>query len=60
MDRVTEFLPSPNTFTSVNNGLIYEAMLELFTAGKPVDFVTVLENLKEKRQLSTRRPEKST
>ncbi len=47
MDRVTEFLPKPEYFYGVNNGLIYEAMLELFTAGKPVDFITVLETLKE-------------
>ena len=47
MDKVTEFLPRPDYFYGVNNGLIYEAMLELFTAGKPVDFITVLETLKE-------------
>lgn len=47
MDRVTEILPRPEYFYQVNNALIYEAMLELFTAGQPVDFVTVLERLKE-------------
>lgn len=47
MDQVTEILPKPEYFYQVNNALIYEAMLELFTAGKPVDFVTVLERLKE-------------
>lgn len=47
MDQVTEILPKPEYFYQVNNALIYEAMLELFTAGQPVDFVTVLERLKE-------------
>ena len=47
MDQVTEILPKPEYFYQVNNALIYEAMLELFTAGQPVDFVTVLEHLKE-------------
>lgn len=47
MDQVTEILPRPEYFYQVNNALIYEAMLELFTAGQPVDFVTVLERLKE-------------
>ena len=47
MDQVTEVLPRPEYFYQVNNALIYEAMLELFTAGQPVDFVTVLERLKE-------------
>lgn len=47
MDQVTEILPRSEYFYQVNNALIYEAMLELFTAGQPVDFVTVLERLKE-------------
>lgn len=47
MDRVTEYIPRAEYFYQVNNALIYEAMLSLFTAGRPVDFVTVLEQLKE-------------
>ncbi len=46
MDRVTEYIPRPDYFYQVNNALIYEVMLDLFTAGRPVDFVTVLEGLK--------------
>lgn len=49
LDRVAEFLPRPDYFHQVNNGLIYRIMLEMFTEGKPVDFVTVLERLKEER-----------
>ena len=47
LDRVTEILPRSEYFYQVNNRMIYEAMLTLFTGGKPVDFVTVLEALKE-------------
>ena len=47
MDRVAELLPKPAYFHQVNNSMIYSAMLELFTLGQPVDFVTVLEKLKQ-------------
>lgn len=47
LDRVTEFLPRPDYFYQINNALIYEVMLDLFTTGRPVDFVTVLEQLKQ-------------
>lgn len=47
LDRVAEILPRPEYFYQTNNGLIYGTMLEMFTAGQPVDFVTVLEKLKE-------------
>ena len=50
LDQVTEILPRPEYFYQVNNALIYEAMLELFALGRPVDFITVLERLKEKEQ----------
>lgn len=47
MDRVAEILPNPEYFHISNHKLIYGAMLDLFTAGKTVDFVTVLERLKQ-------------
>lgn len=47
LDRVAEILPRPDYFHQVNHALIYSAMLEMFTVGKPVDFVTLLEKLKE-------------
>ncbi len=47
LDRVAEILPRPDYFYQTNNSLIYSVMLEMFTVGKPVDFVTVLEKLKE-------------
>ena len=47
LDRIAEILPRPEFFHQVSHVAIYTAMLELFTAGQPVDFVTVLEKLKE-------------
>lgn len=44
---LAEILPRPDYFYAVNNRLIYSVMLEMFTLGRPVDFVTVLEKLKE-------------
>ena len=46
MYSVAEILPNPDYFHLTNHRLIYEAMLEMFTLGLPVDFVTVLEKLK--------------
>lgn len=47
IDRVAEILPNAEYFHIANHRLIYGAMLDLFTAGKTVDFVTVLERLKQ-------------
>lgn len=44
---VAEMLPRADYFYQVNNRLIYSVMLEMFTAGKPVDLVTLLERLRE-------------
>lgn len=47
LDIVTEILPRAEYFYAVNNQMIYSVMLELFTLSLPVDFITVLEKLKE-------------
>ncbi len=47
MNCVAEILPRPEYFYQSNNGIIYSVMLEMFTIGQPIDFVTVLEKLKE-------------
>ena len=47
LDRVAELLPRPDYFYQSDNSAIYAVMLDLFTMGQPVDFVTVLEKLKE-------------
>jgi len=44
---VAEMLPRSDFFYQVNNRTIYSAMLEMFTAGKPVDLVTLLERLRD-------------
>ena len=49
LDRVAELLPRPEYFYQVNTSLIYSVMLDMFTMGLPVDFVTVLEKLKEQK-----------
>lgn len=40
-------LPRADYFYQVNNRTIYSAMLDMFTAGQPVDLVTLLEHLRE-------------
>lgn len=47
MDRVAEILPRPEYFYLSTNNQIFTVMLQMFTEGKPIDFVTVLERLKE-------------
>ncbi len=49
LDRVAEILPRPEYFYQVNNSLLYSVMMDMFTMGLPVDFVTVLERLKEQK-----------
>ena len=49
LSTVVDILPRPEYFYAVNNRLIYGAMVEMFALGQPVDFVTVLERLKEER-----------
>ncbi len=43
--QVAEVLPRAEYFYGVNNQQIYSAMLDMFTLGKPVDFITVLNFL---------------
>lgn len=47
LSTVMEILPRAEYFYVVSNRMIYEAMLELYTLGRPVDFVTVLNKLEE-------------
>ena len=47
LDRIAEILPHPDYFYLANHRLIYAVMLEMFTLGQPIDFVTVLDNLKK-------------
>ena len=47
MDRVAQILPHADYFYLSSNSQIYSVMLQMFTEGKPIDFVTVLEYLKK-------------
>ncbi len=47
LNQVAEILPKPEYFHLSNHRLIYSAMLEMFTLGQPIDFITVLEKLKK-------------
>ncbi len=47
LTEVAEILPRADFFYAVKNRMIYGAMLSLFTVGRPVDLVTVLEHLRE-------------
>lgn len=47
LNRVAEILPRADYFYQSVNAGIYTTMLQMFTEGRPVDFVTVLERLKE-------------
>lgn len=46
LSSVMEILPTAEYFHLYNNRAIYNAMLDLFVASRPIDFITVLEQLK--------------
>lgn len=47
MDRIAEILPKADYFYLANHKLIYSTMMDMFTLGQPIDFVTVLNQLKK-------------
>ncbi len=51
LNLVGEILPRPDYFHLEIHRLIYSSMLEMFTLGTHVDFVTVLDKLKNKSSL---------
>ncbi len=46
-DRIAEILHSPQYFYIENHKLIYSVMLDMFILGQPIDYVTVLQKIKE-------------
>ena len=46
LSTVMEIIPSAEYFHLSNHKAIYQAMIDLFTVSRPVDFVTVLEQLR--------------
>ncbi|MBQ9083083.1 MAG: replicative DNA helicase, partial [Clostridia bacterium] len=49
LDHLMEILPSPNYFHLAKHRTIYAIMLEKLTAGERIDFVTVLDRLREQK-----------
>ena len=47
IDKVAEILPRPEYFHLGYYKLIYETLLDMFTQGRTIDFVTLLEELKK-------------
>lgn len=45
LNLVLEILPNTEMFYVPNNKLIYETMIEMFSSGKKIDYVTVLDNI---------------
>ena len=50
LSEVADILPAAEYFYAQNNRHIYGAMLEMYTLGQPVDFVTVLDKLREVKE----------
>ena len=46
LNKVAEVLVHPDYFYLANHKVIYSAMLDMFTMGVPVDYITVLDKLK--------------
>ncbi len=49
--RIMDIIPSADYFYLSNHKLIYKAMVELFTLGNPVDFVTVFNKIKGNKDI---------
>ncbi len=52
LPAVMEYL-KPDSFYKPSHRVIFSAMVRLFTAGLPVDFVTVLESVKNEREFDS-------
>lgn len=46
---VMEILPTSDYFHLSNHRMIYQAMIDLFTVSKPIDFITILEHLRNEK-----------
>ncbi len=49
LTTVMEILPTSDYFHLSNHRIIYQAMIDLFTVSKPVDFITILEQLRKEK-----------
>lgn len=46
MTRVAEIIPNADYFYLSNHKVIYSAMVDMFTLGQPIDYITLLDKLK--------------
>ncbi len=46
---VMEILPTSDYFHLSNHRMIYQAMVDLFTVSRPIDFITILEQLRSEK-----------
>lgn len=49
LSTVMEILPTADFFHLSNHKMIYQAMIDLYTVSRPVDFITVLEQLRSNK-----------
>lgn len=49
LDKIAEIILNPDYFYVSSHKIIYTLILELFTSGEPVDYVTLLEKLKQEK-----------
>lgn len=51
LNQIMSIIPSPDYFYLSNHKLIYTTMIELFTLGKPVDFITIFNKLQGSKNI---------
>lgn len=46
LNKIAEIIPSPDYFFLSNHKIIYSKIIEMFTVGEPIDYITVLDKLR--------------
>lgn len=49
LDKIAEIILNPDYFYVSSHKIIYTVILELFVSGEPIDYVTLLERLKQEK-----------
>lgn len=49
LDKIAEIILNPDYFYISSHKIIYTVILELFVSGEPIDYVTLLERLKQEK-----------
>lgn len=50
IDKIIDILPDSSYFYMANHRIIYDAVLDMNNSGKTIDFVTILERLKQEKE----------